>query len=151
MCAGQMRRPKIPESTIRPAECVGGGRVGVKKQNKGWGKSLYDKREIMNSLFWFRLGREGFNHSHTSSSNYEDRVKALLANEEKVFPGIPSIEKKITGRVRKFLSFKLFDLFWYTLHIKSPITCIQGNQFLTQKNRKHFIDISIVSKCEDFL
>ena len=57
----------------------------------------------------FRLGQEGFNH--TSSSNYEDRVEALLGNEEKVFSGIPSIEKKIAERVRKFLSFKLFDLF----------------------------------------
>ena len=58
-----------------------------------------------------RLGREGFNHSHTSSSNYKDRVEALVRNQDKVFSGIPSIEKKITGRVRKFLSFKLFDLF----------------------------------------
>ena len=68
----------------------------------------------------FRLGREGFNH--TSCSNYEDRVEALLGNEERVFSGIPSIEKKISEKVRKFLSFKLFDLFWYTLYIKSPIT-----------------------------
>ena len=45
----------------------------------------------------FRLGREGFNH--TSSSNYEDRVEALLGNEEKVFSSIPSIEKEITERV----------------------------------------------------
>ena len=34
--------------------------------------------------------------------------KALLGNEEKVFSGIPSIEKKISD---KLLSFKLFDLF----------------------------------------
>ena len=61
-------------------------------------------------------------------------MEALLGNEEKVFSGIPSIEKKITEKVREFLSFKLFD-----------------NQFLTQKNVKHFIDISIVSKGEDFL
>ena len=53
----------------------------------------------------FRLGREGFNYA--SSSNYE----ALLGNEEKVFSGIPSIEKKITEKVREFLSFKLFDIF----------------------------------------
>ena len=46
-----------------------------------------------------------------SSSNYEDRVEALLGNEEKVFSGIPSIEKKITEKVREFLSFKLFDIF----------------------------------------
>ena len=37
------------------------------------------------------------------------------------------------------------------MYIKSPITCIQVNQFLMQKNGKHFIDISIVSKGEDFL
>ena len=95
------------------------------------------------------MGRESFDY--TSSSNYEDRVEALLGNEEKFFSGIPSIEKKMTENVRKFLSFILFDLFWYTLYIKSPITCIQVNQFLTQKNGKHFIDISIVSKGEDFL
>ena len=57
----------------------------------------------------FRLGREGFNHA--SSSNYEDRAEALLGNEEKVFSGIPSIEKKINEKVREFLSFKLFDIF----------------------------------------
>ena len=38
-----------------------------------------------------------------------------------------------------------------TLYIKSPLTCIQVDQFLIQKNNKHFIDISIVSKGEDFL
>ena len=79
--------------------------------------------------------------------------KLYLENEEKFFSGIPSIyiEKKITDRIRKFLSFTLFDLFWYTLYIKRPLTCIQVNLFLTQKNGKHFIDISIVSKGEDFL
>ena len=41
----------------------------------------------------------------------EWNLKALLGNEEKVFSGIPSLENKITERVRKFLSFKLFDLF----------------------------------------
>ena len=40
------------------------------------------------------------NINHNSSSNYEDRVEALLGNEEKVFSGIPSIEKKISDRVR---------------------------------------------------
>ena len=43
--------------------------------------------------------------------NYEDRAEALLGNEEKVFSGIPSIEKKISERVRQFLSFQLFDRF----------------------------------------
>ena len=38
-----------------------------------------------------------------------------------------------------------------TLYIKSPITCIQVNQFLTQKNGKHFVDISILSTGEDSL
>ena len=36
-------------------------------------------------------------------------MEALLGDEEKVFSSIPFIEKKISERVRKFLSFKLFD------------------------------------------
>ena len=39
--------------------------------------------------------------------------KLYLENEEQFFSGIQSnsIEKKITDRIRKFLSFTLFDLF----------------------------------------
>ena len=65
----------------------------------------------------FRLGREGFNHN--SSSNYEDRVEALLGNVEKFFSGIPSIEKKISDRVRNYSHLNY--LTYFDIHCISKV------------------------------